>query len=376
MLKKGFIVLRVFVIDFNRIDSASMSITEDGLKNSSAKWIPSNTVVVAMYGATVGKVGYITVPMTTNQACCNLEVDSRKANYKYVFYWLSSKYQFIKSLGQGSQTNINSKIIKDINIPVPHMNIQNKIVDVLDNFDLICRDLNIGLPAEIEARQKQYEYYRDSLFKYLETRNVDFVEREREREREREESLYKLIQYIWGFVSIDLGELCNIATGKLNANAMVENGKYPFYTCDEKPYRIDEYAFDTSAIIISGNGSQVGHLNLYEGKFNAYQRTYVLDKFRYIRMKYLYYFMKAYLKEYILVNCKKGSVPYITLPMLQNFKVKIPMTCVQDKIITIMDKYDSICNDLESGLPAEIEARKKQYEYYRDKLLSFEERDE
>ena len=177
-------------------------------------------------------------------------------------------------------------------------------------------------------------------------------------------------------MSIDLGELCNIATGKLNANAMVENGKYPFYTCDEKPYRIDEYAFDTSAIIISGNGSQVGHLNLYEGKFNAYQRTYVLDKFRYIRMKYLYYFMKAYLKEYILVNCKKGSVPYITLPMLQNFKVKIPMTCVQDKIITIMDKYDSICNDLESGLPAEIEARKKQYEYYRDKLLSFGESDE
>ena len=74
-----------------------------------------------------------------------------------------------------------------------------------------------------------------------------------------------------------LVDICGvITTGKLNANAMVEDGKYPFFTCDANPFRIDEYAFDTEAILISGNGSQVGHINYYKGKFNAYQRTYVI----------------------------------------------------------------------------------------------------
>lgn len=72
-----------------------------------------------------------------------------------------------------------------------------------------------------------------------------------------------------------LGDMCQIRTGKLNANAKDDDGKYPFFTCDANPYRINEYAFDTSAILISGNGSQVGHINSYYGKFNAYQRTYV-----------------------------------------------------------------------------------------------------
>ncbi|HHF2284398.1 TPA: restriction endonuclease subunit S, partial [Haemophilus influenzae] len=72
-----------------------------------------------------------------------------------------------------------------------------------------------------------------------------------------------------------LKKVCNfISTGKLNANAMDENGIYPFFTCNEKPYKINNYAFDMEAILISGNGSQVGHLNYFKGKFNAYQRTY------------------------------------------------------------------------------------------------------
>ena len=78
----------------------------------------------------------------------------------------------------------------------------------------------------------------------------------------------------------NLNELVSISTGKLNANAMVEDGKYMFFTCDSKPFRIDKYAFDGEAILISGNGSQVGHLNYYCGKFNAYQRTYVLMNFK------------------------------------------------------------------------------------------------
>ena len=81
------------------------------------------------------------------------------------------------------------------------------------------------------------------------------------------------------FEEYKLGKICNITTGKLDANAMIDNGKYRFYTCAKEYSLIDKYAFDTEALLISGNGAYVGYIHYYKGKFNAYQRTYVLDNF-------------------------------------------------------------------------------------------------
>ena len=172
---------------------------------------------------------------------------------------------------------------------------------------------------------------------------------------------------------ITLDQVCSINTGKLNANAAIENGKYPFFTCDSVQSRIDTYAFDTEAILVSGNGSQIGHVHYWHGRFNAYQRTYVLHTFLNVSVKYLLAYMKAFAREYILLNAKKGSVPYITLPLLSNFKIPIPVSEEQERIAAILDKFDVLVNDISSGLPAEITARRQQYAYYRDKLLSFKE---
>jgi len=162
----------------------------------------------------------------------------------------------------------------------------------------------------------------------------------------------------------------SITTGKLNANAQVEDGEYPFFTCDANPFKIDVYAFDVEAIIVSGNGSQVGHINYYHGKFNAYQRTYVISEFNDINVRYLLHFLKGYLREYIFTNSRKGSVPYITMPMLENFIVPIPPLVVQKEIVKILDNFTA----LEAGLEAELEGRRKQYEYYRNELLTFTDR--
>lgn len=168
-----------------------------------------------------------------------------------------------------------------------------------------------------------------------------------------------------------LGDMCNIRTGKLNANAQEENGIYPFFTCDAQPFKINEYAFDTEAIIISGNGSQVGHINYYKGKFNAYQRTYVLDSFTGAELFYILHYMRCTIKPYIIKKSKKGSVPYITLPMLTDFLIPVPPLSEQKRIVSILDRFEALTTDLQSGLPAEIEARRKQYEYYREQLLTF-----
>ena len=171
-----------------------------------------------------------------------------------------------------------------------------------------------------------------------------------------------------GVKNFTLKELClSIKTGKLNANAKDEDGIYPFFTCDENPYRINEYAFDTEAILVTGNGSQVGHINYYNGKFNAYQRTYVLSDFiDKVNIFFVYHFFKAYLKEYIIVNSKKGSIPYITLPMLQDFEIPLPPLPIQEAIVEILDKFDRLSAELQ----AELQARKTQYEYYRNQLLT------
>lgn len=167
---------------------------------------------------------------------------------------------------------------------------------------------------------------------------------------------FKNLQYLCG----------TITTGKLNANAMEDNGLYPFFTCDSNPFKINTYAFDEEAILISGNGSQVGHINYYKGKFNAYQRTYVIYDFKEINVKFLLHYLNGYLKEYILRNCKKGSVPYITLPMLQKFSVPVPPLEVQCEIVHILDDFTL----LSAELSAELKARQKQYEYYSEKLLN------
>ena len=159
--------LRTQEVDFREIYGTELSITEEGLANSSAKWIEKNTVIVAMYGATAAKVGIAKIPLTTNQACCNIEVDEDIANYRYVYHWLTYNYEALKSMGQGSQSNINVGVIKSFKIPVPSLEIQSRIVQVLDNFDMVCNDLNIGLPKEIELRQKQYEYFRDKLLTFV-----------------------------------------------------------------------------------------------------------------------------------------------------------------------------------------------------------------
>ena len=158
--------LRTQEVDWKDIYDTEIKITEDAVKNSSAKLIPENCVIIAMYGATAGKVGINKIPLTTNQACCNLQINPQKALYKYVYYWVCNEYEHLKSLGQGSQNNINAQIIKEYPIPVPPLTEQQRIVDILDRFHALTTDITAGLPAEIEARRKQYEYYRDQLLTF------------------------------------------------------------------------------------------------------------------------------------------------------------------------------------------------------------------
>ena len=116
-----------------------------------------------MYGATAAKVAMTSIPVTTNQACCNLIANDEIALPRYLFHWIASQYQQLKALGEGSQNNISASKVRKFLIPVPSLDSQRQIVDVLDRFDALTTSLTDGLPAEIEARRQQYAYYRDRL---------------------------------------------------------------------------------------------------------------------------------------------------------------------------------------------------------------------
>jgi type I restriction enzyme S subunit len=163
-----------------------------------------------------------------------------------------------------------------------------------------------------------------------------------------------------------LVSLCKIETGKLNANAAVENGPYLFFTTAKEISRIDKYRWDTEALLIAGNAN-VGDVKHYEGKFDAYQRTYVLNSFdKSISVRFLYFFVSSALKSYLENRTNSAAMTYIVLSTLQDFKVPIPPLEVQKEIVSILDKF----TQLEAELSAELEARRKQYEYYRNLLLN------
>ena len=146
-------------------------------------------------------------------------------------------------------------------------------------------------------------------------------------------------ELINGWEYVRLSDICKITTGKLDANAQVENGQYPFFTCAEQPFKIDSYAFNTEALLISGNGANLGYINYYKGKFNAYQRTYVLDHFT-VNIQYVKWALKVLLPKRIAIEKSSSNTPYIVLSTLADLKIPIPNNSKQNHIANLMLSFE------------------------------------
>ena len=378
--------LRTQEVDFREIYGTELSITEEGLANSSAKWIEKNAVIVAMYGATAAKVGIAKIPLTTNQACCNIEVDEDIANYRYVYHWLTYNYEALKSMGQGSQSNINAGVIKSFKIPVPSLEIQSRIVQVLDNFDMVCNDLNIGLPKEIELRQKQYEYFRDKLLTFVaEGEYTDSTVQYRQ-------DIIRLLNWVFGPIRVELGSICEFVRGNgLQKKDFTQVGrsvihygqiytKYDF-TVVHTFSKTSEMVFkklkkaqpnDLVMATTSENVEDVGKAIVWEGKeeIGISGDSYIIRTSQ--NSRYLNYWLRSISfqsqKERKVTGTK---VVRINSKDMEKFQIVIPSLAEQERIVSILDNFNTLTNSLSEGLPKEIELRHKQYEYWREQLLNF-----
>ena len=299
------------------------------------------------------------------------------------------------SSGGTIQRLYNDNIAKAI-ITVPSLDVQNRIVNVLDNFEKICSDLNIGLPAEIEARQKQYEYYRDKLLTFAETGNTILSRAEQSRAEqsraEQSRALIKLLQYVFGYAVVSLQDVvknsCSGGTPKKGVSEYYEDGNIPWLRTQEVVFRdicktecfITESAVKNSAakwipencVIVAISGATAGRCAINKIPLTTNQHCLNLEVDPEMALyRYVYYCICA--KQEELLAKKEGARGDLNSTRILSLQIDLPSIEKQKRIVSILDRFDAICNDLTSGLPAEIEARQKQYEYYRDKLLSFKE---
>lgn len=253
---------------------------------------------------------------------------------KYIYHYLFSenfqKQIFISLLGS-SFPALNSKDVQTLSILIPvSVKEQQKIVEVLETWDKAIQ-LTRKL---IEQKELQKKYLMQQLLTGR-TRLKGFTEK---------------------WKTTKLGKICSITTGRLDANAMVDFGQYKFFTCSKEVFFIDKFAFDTEALLISGNGN-IGYIHYYKGKFNAYQRTYVLDSFS-KNIFFTKYILELALPKRLAKETKVGSMPYIVLSTLRDMKLQYPSQKEQNAIAKILQKADKEIDLLRQKLN-KLEEQKK-----------------
>lgn len=283
---------------------------------------------------------------------------------KYLAYFFHSQYFFNQKrrLAHGTKVmEVTPDTLKSIKLPVPPLEVQREIVRILDNFTFLTTEL----AAELAARQKQYEYYRDKLL----TPKAEIK-------------------------TVELGEVCTFVRGpfggalkkeifKPHGYAVYEQQHAIYRTLDFR-YFIDKKKFDElkrfsikpGDMIVSCSGT-IGKTfiipeDALEGVIN--QALLKLTPHDELNVFYLQYFFENTISKELNGVARGGAIKNVpSVSELKAIKIPVPSLDVQERLVQVLDNFDAICSDLNIGLPAEIEARQKQYEYYRDKLLTFKE---
>lgn len=291
----------------------------------------------------IDKLYYVDEPFWNVDTIFYTEIDENSIVPRFLFHVLLREH-LEKLNTAGGVPSLTQSVLNKVRLPVPPLEVQREIVRVLDSFTLLLDELT----DELTARKKQYEYYCNSLF--VNNGKAKWVQ---------------------------LSEIADIGTGSSNTNEAEEDGEYPFFVRSQEPLKKNTYEYDETAIITAGDGVGVGKVyHFVSGKYALHQRAYRIHiNTKDVLPKYYFYYMKNAFLTYITKNMFQGSVASIRRPMLNEFPVPVPPIEEQMKIVEILDRFDVLCNDISSGIPAEIESRKKQYEYYRDKLLSFKEKE-
>ena len=321
-----------------------------------------NKILISARGANAGFINKIESRYWAGNSCYSIDVkDKSSINWLYVYYYLKNNEKNL--LGQqqtGSIPAISKKQIESFKIAVPPLEVQCEIVHILDDFTLLSAELS----AELKAREKQYDYYTEKIWSYLENEK-----------RVRLDTICEIGDGLHGTPEYEN----NTKLWFINGNNL-ENGRIIINKSTKeisnKSYNKYNGNYKIGTILMSINGT-IGKIAYYTGEkiilgksaayFEVIEENTVCNK-------YLYYYLQSKKALQYFENNKTGStIKNLGLKALREMKIPFPNRGKQEEIAGKLEKLDKLCNDISEGLPAEIEARQKQYEYYRDKLLTFKE---
>ena len=274
-----------------------------------------------------------------------LKTDKSYLKPRYLYHAILNFYE-----RQGKYMR-HFSLLKQTEIPIPSPEIQEKIVEILDKFTNYVTELQ----SELQSRTKQYTYYRDKL---LSEEYLTKMTKEMEEDRK--------------VNTLRLEEICEFKRGKrLVKSELQEDGEFPVYQNSIIPlgyYHEKNFERDNTFIISAG---AAGEIVYSDREFWAADDVYVLKTKENITSKYLYYLLLS--KQYIIKSkVRKASIPRLSKDDIEKILVDIPPLSLQNKIVKVLDKFQVLLADTKGLLPEEIEQRQKQYEYYREKLLTFD----
>ena len=321
----------------------------------------------------IDKLYYVDTPFWNVDTIFYTEIDITKAIPRYVYHCLLREHLEQYNTA-GGVPSLTQKVLNKVKIPLPPLEVQHEIVKILDNYTASVTTLQQELEAELTARRKQYEYYRDKLLSFdVHGGGADSVE--------------------WR----TLGEVCNIK-GRIGfrgytKNDMVEKGQGAIslspsnivnhtlrygndtYISWEKYNESPEIMVNVNDVLFCKTGSTLGKTAIVDflpDKATINPQLVVLKNIK-CNNRYLKYFLTTYYFQNEIQKRKGlGSVPNISQKEISEISIPIPNLEIQERIADVLDNFEKICSNLSIDLPAEIEARQKQYEYYRDALLSFD----
>ncbi|MCR8674588.1 restriction endonuclease subunit S [Micrococcus sp. HG099] len=262
---------------------------------------------------------------------------------KYMAYFFqSSSFQDQKRrFVSGTKVRrVSGASLEKIRIPVPPLEVQREIVRVLDKFTELEVALEAELEAELEARRAQYEHYRHEV---LSSSN--------------------------GAALTSVGEIVHgVSSGRNKSRS--EGGAYPVYGSTGQIGTTNAPAYSGLALLIARVGANAGRVNIVDGEYDVSDNTLVVTPAEAWDVYYAYHQLtNMRLNQYAV----GGGQPLVTGKLIKALKVALPHVDEQRRIAGVLDKFDALVNDISIGLPAELAARRKQYDYYRDRLLTFKE---
>lgn len=324
-------------------------------------YISDGEVVCIPWGGTPN-VKYHKGKFVTGDNRIATSLDVNILSNKFLYYWMQSKINVISKFYRGSGIKHPSmKDVLDMNIAVPPLEVQCEIVHILDDFTLLSAELS----AELKARQKQYEYYSEKLLNenceenYVRLGDITkTITKGTTPKRFADKGI--------NFIKTEAFDGMNINKNKLSfVDKETHNGF------------LKRSILEENDILFTIAGATIGKMAIVKKELlpaNTNQALAIIRLKDDINVHYIKFILKSsFMKKYIK-KCIKGSAqPNLNLQQLNDFLVPFPNDEKQKEIMNILERFDKLCNDISEGLPAEIEARQKQYEYYRDKLLTFKE---